>query len=167
MSCVTCHMSHVTCHMSCVTCHNFFFYLNFLLFFGQSGEAYRWRVFYQQGLPRLVYDKKHNLKPFGLLLEQPKKYILIQKYIFVFNILNYILYRLKVKQRNITIGNKHFVGPFKHFNKISLLTSRKIRKITFTQLCYRNGETQEGYNKCNYAQKIPHTGHTNSLDRCG
>ena len=44
MSRVTCHMSHVTCHMSHVT----------IYFFGQSGEAYRWRV-YQRGLPRLVY----------------------------------------------------------------------------------------------------------------
>ena len=26
----------------------------FFLFFGQSGEAYRWRVCYQRGLPRLV-----------------------------------------------------------------------------------------------------------------
>ena len=39
-----CHMSHVTFHMS----HVAFF------FFGQSGEAYRWRVCYQRGLPRLV-----------------------------------------------------------------------------------------------------------------
>jgi hypothetical protein len=38
-----CHMSHVTCHMSHV------------VFFGQSGEAYRWRVCYQRGgPPRLV-----------------------------------------------------------------------------------------------------------------
>ena len=44
---VTCHVSHVTCHMSSVT---FFFFL----FFGQSGEAYRLRVCYQRGLPRLV-----------------------------------------------------------------------------------------------------------------
>ena len=41
-----CHMSRVTCHMS-----QFFFYF----FFGQSGEAYRWRVCYQRGLPRLVF----------------------------------------------------------------------------------------------------------------
>ena len=27
----------------------------FYLFFGQSGEAYRWRVSYQRGLPGLVY----------------------------------------------------------------------------------------------------------------
>ena len=38
-----------TCHVLCVTCHVFL-----LLFFGQSGEAYRWRVCYQRGLPRLV-----------------------------------------------------------------------------------------------------------------
>ena len=49
MSCVTCHMSPVTCHVSRVTC---FFFFSF--FFGQSGEAYWWRVFYQRGLPRLV-----------------------------------------------------------------------------------------------------------------
>ena len=67
MSCVTCHVSHFMCHISCVTfhvshfmCHiscvtfhlsqvtcNFFSFL----FFGQSGEAYLWRVCYQRGLP--------------------------------------------------------------------------------------------------------------------
>ena len=46
---VTCRMSRVTCHMSHVIC------LLFLLLFGQSGEAYRWRVCYQRGLPRLVF----------------------------------------------------------------------------------------------------------------
>ena len=51
MSCVTCHVSHVTCHMSCVTCNYYYF-----IFFGQSCEAYRWRVCYQRGLPRLVID---------------------------------------------------------------------------------------------------------------
>ena len=61
---VTCHVSHVTCHVSHVTCHmshviyiyffSFFFFF-FFLFFGQSGEAYRWRVCYQRGLPRLVF----------------------------------------------------------------------------------------------------------------
>ena len=50
MSCVTFHVSHVTCHVSCVTCF-------LLLFFLQSGEAYWWRVCYQQGLPRLVFLK--------------------------------------------------------------------------------------------------------------
>ena len=43
---VMCHMSHVMCHMSRVMCH---------FFFGQIGEAYRWRVCYQRGLPRLVH----------------------------------------------------------------------------------------------------------------
>ena len=47
VSCVTCHVSHVTCHMSRV--------MFFSSFFGQSGEAYRWRVCYQWGLPRLVF----------------------------------------------------------------------------------------------------------------
>ena len=46
VSCVTCHVSRVTCHVSCVTC---IFFL-----FRQIFEAYRWRVCYQQGLPRLV-----------------------------------------------------------------------------------------------------------------
>ena len=49
MSRVTCHVSHVKCHMSRVTCHFFFSFL-----FWQSGEAYRWRVCYQRGQPRLV-----------------------------------------------------------------------------------------------------------------
>ena len=35
----TCHVSHVKCHMSRVKCQNFSPF-----FFGQSGEAYQWRV---------------------------------------------------------------------------------------------------------------------------
>ena len=48
---VKCHMSHATtCHdVSHVTCH-----VSHVFFFRQSGEAYRWRVCYQWGLPRLV-----------------------------------------------------------------------------------------------------------------
>ena len=49
MSRVTCYVLRVTCHMSHVT-----------FFFGQSGEAYQWRVCYQRGLPRLVY---HDIIP--------------------------------------------------------------------------------------------------------
>ena len=41
------------CHMSRVTCHIFFF--------GQSGEAYWWRVCYQRGLPRLVLERFEEL----------------------------------------------------------------------------------------------------------
>ena len=48
MSCVVCHVSHITCHMSCVTYHKFFS--------RESGEAYRWRVCYQPGQTRLVYE---------------------------------------------------------------------------------------------------------------
>ena len=43
-------MSHVMCDMSRLTIFIFYF------FFGQSGEAYRWRVCYRRGLPRLVYS---------------------------------------------------------------------------------------------------------------
>ena len=50
---VTCHMSLVTCHVSHVTCRIFFF----LLFFY---KAYRWRVCYQWGLPRLVHSFIHS-----------------------------------------------------------------------------------------------------------
>ena len=39
--------------MSCVTIFSFFFYHLFSL--GQTNEASRWRVCYQQGLPHLVY----------------------------------------------------------------------------------------------------------------
>ena len=60
LSCVMCHMSRVTCHMSCVICHIFFFFSS--TFFGQSGEAYQWRVCYQWGLPRLVCSHSHNLR---------------------------------------------------------------------------------------------------------
>ena len=55
MSRVTCHVSHVTCHMLCVTCHMSLFIFIFL----PSGKASRWRVCYQQGLPRLVSGTKN------------------------------------------------------------------------------------------------------------
>ena len=55
MSSATCHMSCVTCHMSCVACHFFSFFLNKIRRKNrQNGEAYRWSVCYQWGLPRLV-----------------------------------------------------------------------------------------------------------------
>ena len=46
MSHIECHVSHVMCHVSHVTCH---------FFFWQIAETCRWRVCYQQGLPRLVF----------------------------------------------------------------------------------------------------------------
>ena len=55
MSHVTCHVSRVTSHMSHVTCHMSHLFIYFIFFFGQSCGAYRWRVCYQRGLPRLVY----------------------------------------------------------------------------------------------------------------
>ena len=57
MSCFKCQVSHVRCHMSGVICWVsgvkciFIFCIYFFL---QSGGASRWRVFYQQGLSRLV-----------------------------------------------------------------------------------------------------------------
>ena len=55
VSYVICHVSHVMCNMSHVICHmSHYFILLFLLLFGQSGEAYWWRVCYRWGLPRLV-----------------------------------------------------------------------------------------------------------------
>ena len=54
MSHVMCHMSRVMCHLSRVNCHR----SHFFLFFIQSCEAYRWRVGYQRGLPRLVLQNK-------------------------------------------------------------------------------------------------------------
>ena len=50
---VTCHVLRVTCHVSRFMCHMSFI-LFFNVFFGQSGEVYRWRVCYQRGLPHLV-----------------------------------------------------------------------------------------------------------------
>ena len=49
MSRVMCYMSCVTWHVT-VTCH-------MSNFFWTSGEAYWWRVYYQRGLPRLVFLK--------------------------------------------------------------------------------------------------------------
>ena len=53
VSCVMCHVSRVTCHMSPVTCH--LSHVTCHKKIGQSGEASRWRVCYQRGLPRLVF----------------------------------------------------------------------------------------------------------------
>ena len=61
MSHVMCHVSCVMCHMSQVKCHMshfflfFFIYLFYFYLFGQGGEAYRWRVCDQRGLPWLVF----------------------------------------------------------------------------------------------------------------
>ena len=56
-----CHVSLVTCHVSPVTCNvsNVFVFL--VLFFiskkiGQCDGASQWRVCYQRGLPRLVFN---------------------------------------------------------------------------------------------------------------
>ena len=46
------------CHILCVTCPRFF---------GQSDEADRWRVFYQWGLPRLVYFALKEIQFFWIL----------------------------------------------------------------------------------------------------
>ena len=53
MSHVTCRVSRVTCHVSHVTFISFIY----IFFFGQSGEAFWWRVSYQRGLPRLVFKR--------------------------------------------------------------------------------------------------------------
>jgi hypothetical protein len=49
----TCHLSSVMCHMSHGTCRVSYVSLK-KKYIGQSGEASRWRVCYQRGLPRLV-----------------------------------------------------------------------------------------------------------------
>ena len=53
MSHVTCHVSRVMYHMSHVACHMSYV---FFLFVGLSGGGSRWRVCYQRGLPRVVYN---------------------------------------------------------------------------------------------------------------
>ena len=86
--CVMCHLSHVTCHISPVTCHlspakcpkNLYFFhtKKKIVFFnlvqknGQSGVASRWRVCYQQGLPRLFfwrYLPQHIYNKTALILQ--------------------------------------------------------------------------------------------------
>ena len=66
---VTCHVSRVICHMSRVTCH-VSHVVFFLVFFGQSGEAYWWRVCYQRGLPRLVLGKLSGYTRRNLILDK-------------------------------------------------------------------------------------------------
>ena len=62
---VMCHVSHVMCHVSHVMCHVSHVTFFFFFFSGRSGEAYRWRVCYQRGLPRLVI---HFIGLYSLLL---------------------------------------------------------------------------------------------------
>ena len=67
MSGITCHVSHVPCQVSHVKCHM----SGVSVFFLQSVEARWWRVFYQWGLPRLVYygsRKKYIWRSFTLSL---------------------------------------------------------------------------------------------------
>ena len=61
-----CHVSRVTCHLSHVTCQvsnkkkiTNLKKWNFQNKIGKSGGAFRWRVCYQRGLPRLVSDDFH------------------------------------------------------------------------------------------------------------
>ena len=63
--CVTCHVSCVTCHVSNVTYHlphvnRHLSPVTFHFFWGKkmkNGGASWWRVCYQRGLPRLVYQQ--------------------------------------------------------------------------------------------------------------
>ena len=65
VSYLTCYGSHVMCHLSYVTCYMSNFFFTFFLIkkksqknhkkMGQCGEASRWKVSYQRGLPYLVY----------------------------------------------------------------------------------------------------------------
>ena len=85
MSRVTCHVSGVTCHVSGVTC------ILYILFFEKKGEASRWRVCYQRGLPRLVsicstlFPSISPQLPYGLFLYevQFKNYQLFQMFSYM------------------------------------------------------------------------------------
>ena len=77
MSCVKCQVSHVRCQVSGVKCHNIYIYMFFCVFFLQSSGAFQWRVYYQRGLPRLVF------------LHIPFISRLIDKYLFPFFTLSF------------------------------------------------------------------------------
>ena len=93
-------------HVSCVTCHKS--HVTIIIFvFGQSGEAYRWRVCYQRGLPRLVLLGQTLIPCWGVPL-------FIWREIFGHPVLFYTVF-FKVT---------HFPeipGPCKCFFKINLL----------------------------------------------
>ena len=72
LSHVTCRMSRVTCHVTCHISHVTFF--SFFSFCEQSGEAYPWRVCYQQGLPRLV-KALEGFRGTQHIKERPKLFI--------------------------------------------------------------------------------------------
>ena len=45
------------CHVSCVTCH--ISHVECIFFSLQSCEFSQWRVCYQRGIPRLVFNRPH------------------------------------------------------------------------------------------------------------
>ena len=66
---MSCHVSHVTCqvsHVGCYMSHVIISSSPFFSFYGQSGEANRWRVCYQWVLPRLVISMSTVLIVFSL-----------------------------------------------------------------------------------------------------
>ena len=90
----TCHMSRVRCHMSCVRCRMSCVTCNIFIFFGQSGEAYRWRVCYHRGLPRLIYKFINSmiwqLKKFQKVKNFTQTLNITHRHIFI-NILSSLL----------------------------------------------------------------------------
>ena len=66
---VTCQVLHVMCHVSHVMCDISYLYI-YIFFFGQSGEAFWWRVCYRQGLPRATFQ--HNYLKY--ILECTRRY---------------------------------------------------------------------------------------------
>ena len=71
-----CHVSRVTCHVSGVTCHVSPVTRNIYIFFLKknvlSGGPTRWRVCYQRGLPRLVWNYFNS----GRLLQEKLRYFI-------------------------------------------------------------------------------------------
>ena len=126
MSHVTCHMSRVTCHMSCVTCIIYFL----LLFFGQSGEASRWRVCYQRGLPRLV-----------LKLWQVYLFTCEQK--IIYNFRNQIFRKLTFGA--ISAGDFWCVGPLGWIGWIGSLGGESNQSLGLKGTVYRKPLTNTKY----------------------
>ena len=74
-------MSHITCHMSGVTCQVSHVRCNFFFLF-QIGEASRWRVCYQRGLPRLILYSR-NIKTVAYVsLQTIILFLLISLHVF-------------------------------------------------------------------------------------
>ena len=95
----TCHLLHVRCQVSGVRCQvsGVRCQVSHVFFLGQCGEASRWRVCYQRGLPRLVFfwgnklTSSTNPEDFSRQSNQTMAYIFFVFILYVHKVTFYLV----------------------------------------------------------------------------